>query len=374
MTDITAQDRQNTASRVQDAAPAAPRTSHVSPSARMTTDAATAPLTIAPSGMIRCRAQAGEMTIPVPGGIERVPVLTFPADADRGGAGHTTGFSVQTFVCGYVRISPNLAWGGEKCGIIKGSGLFAHGADRVWLPVCSFLVTTPRGRVLVDTAWDRGMSPLGVYDRKAQIASLGSWALYRINQGEVGPGRTIRERLAAQGLTPSDIDFVVISHLDCDHADGLPQMRGAGRIMIAEDEMRGATEHGPVNSVRFNPGWWDGLEDGIDLYRWNGTQGPAHRSYDLFGDGSVELINIPGHTKGLVATKITNPDGRYVLLFADGGYSSASWQRMIVSGIAENKDDQRRSLEWIRQQSLDPRCLASMASHDPAHVDRILRF
>jgi N-acyl homoserine lactone hydrolase len=336
------------------------------------------------TGMIRAQAKVTETVQPAAGGLEHIPVLTFESHGSSAqnktdhktaiSASRTTGFSVQTFVCGYVRISPNLAWGGEKCGIVKGSGFFARSSDRVWLPVCSFLVTTPRGRVLVDTAWDRSMSPLGIYDRHAQISSLGSWSLYRINQGMVGPGRTIRERLEALGMKPSDIDYVVISHLDCDHADGLPQMKGVGKVMIADDEMKGAKERGFVNGVRFYPGWWDGLRDEIDLYHWNGTLGPVHKSYDLFGDDSVQMVNIPGHTKGLVATKITNPDGNYVLLFADGGYSSASWQRMIVSGIAEDKAAQRRSLEWIRQQSLDPHCLASMASHDPAHIDRILRF
>lgn len=297
-------------------------------------------------------------------GVETVPVTT---------VGDGTGFSVQTFVCGNVCISPNLAWGGEHCNIIKGSGFFTSRANRVWLPVCSFLVETPHGRVLVDTAWNRNMSPFGVYDRRAQISSLGSWMLYRINQGVVGPNRTIRERLAAQGVEPRDLDYVVISHLDCDHANGLRMMKDAGKIMIADDEMRGATEHGIVNRVRFYPGWWNGLKN-VDLYHWNGTEGPAGKSYDLFGDGSVQLINIPGHTRGLVATKITNPDGKYVLLFADGGYSSKSWQDMIVSGIAVDKRAQRRSLEWIREQSLDPNCIASMASHDPAHVDNIIRF
>ncbi len=150
-------------------------------------------------------------------------------------------------------------------------------------------------------------------------------------------------------------------------------MDGVGRVLIADEEMRGAQRTDLTSRVRFYSGWWKGVRN-IDLYHWNGTEGPAGHSYDVYGDGSVRLINIPGHTTGLVATKITNPDGKFVLLFSDGGYSSKSWQDMIVSGIAVDKAAQRRSLEWIRQQSLDPDCLASMASHDPAHVDRILRF
>ena len=37
-----------------------------------------------------------------------------------------------------------------------------------------------------------------------------------------------------------------------------------------------------------------------------------------FVDGSVQLINLPGHCAELSAVKITGKDGRYVLLDADG--------------------------------------------------------
>lgn len=38
------------------------------------------------------------------------------------------------------------------------------------------------------------------------------------------------------------------------------------------------------------------------------------------------MVNIPGHCKGLCALKITNRDGKYVLLFSDGGYAKKSWE------------------------------------------------
>ncbi|CCI81866.1 MBL fold metallo-hydrolase [Lactobacillus hominis] len=35
---------------------------------------------------------------------------------------------------------------------------------------------------------------------------------------------TASEQLAKLGIKPSDIDYVIISHLDCDHANGLRQI------------------------------------------------------------------------------------------------------------------------------------------------------
>jgi hypothetical protein len=38
---------------------------------------------------------------------------------------------------------------------------------------------------------------------------------------------------------------------------------------------------------------------------------------------------------------------------------------MITSGIAAHKTLQKQSLAWIREQSLDPNCVESLANHDP---------
>ena len=68
--------------------------------------------------------------------------------------------------------------------------------------------------------------------------------------------------------------------------------------------------------------------------------------------------------EGLCALKIRNAEGKYVLLFADGGYATKSWRDMITSGITLDKTLQRQSLQWIREQSLSPDCIASLATHD----------
>lgn len=114
--------------------------------------------------------------------------------------------------------------------------------------------------------------------------------------------------------------------------------------------------------MRFKTQWWDQVN--LEGFDWNDNQGPFKRSCDLFGDGSVELINIPGHTDGLFAVKIKNSDGKFWLFVSDGGYGKKSWEQMITSGICVNKEEQKKSLRWIREQSLDPNCIEVMANHD----------
>ena len=81
------------------------------------------------------------------------------------------------------------------------------------------------------------------------------------------------------------------------------------------------------------------------------------------GDGSIELINIPGHSDGLFADKVKNKEGKYALLFSDGGSVTKSWQEMITSGIAANKSHQKISLKLVREQSFDKNCIISLANH-----------
>ena len=54
----------------------------------------------------------------------------------------------------------------------------------------------------------------------------------------------------------------------------------------------------------------------------------------------------------------------YVLLFSEGGYATKSWKEMITSGVSLDKEMQRKSLQWIREQSMDANCIESLATHD----------
>ncbi|MDY6296717.1 MAG: N-acyl homoserine lactonase family protein [Alloprevotella sp.] len=279
---------------------------------------------------------------------------------------------VHVLRTGEVRVSPYLPFGGDNCSLLKASGITTPKSEWIWLPVFSFYIEHPRGKFLFDTGWHRKMSPKGVYDKRSQIKSLGSWFLYQINQGRIARGEAIDEQLARLGVKPEDLDCVLLSHLDCDHANGLRQVAAAKRILVSRAEKEGTRRFNPQIWIRFQKRWWEGT--GIETFEWNGEEGPVRKSYDVLGDGSLQMINIPGHSEGLCALKITNAEGKYVLLFADGGYATKSWRDMITSGITLDKRLQRQSLQWIRQQSLSPDCVASLATHDTDVQPHVIEF
>ncbi len=260
---------------------------------------------------------------------------------------------------GQVRVSPYLPFGGDNCSLLKASGMTTPKKDWLWLPVSVYLIEHQKKLILVDTGWHRDMSPHGVYDKRAQIKSLGSHILYLVNQGLLPAGEAVNEQLETMGITPSDLDYVLLTHLDCDHANGLRALRDAKHIMCASEELECARRN---SFIRYQNKWWKNVN--LQTFKWNGTEGPVHKSFDLFEDGSVIMINIPGHCDGLCAVKIVNELGKYVLLFSDGGYATKSWKNMITSGISLDKKMQLNSLQWIREQSLHPDCIESLANHD----------
>lgn len=279
---------------------------------------------------------------------------------------------IQILATGLVQVSPYLPYNGTNAGKLKVFGFTVPKKDWVWLPVMCYLIEVPKATILVDTGWNRRISPRGEYDKQAQDIALGSSLLAMVNQGWLPEGQAIDEQLAAVGKSPSDLDYVVLTHLDCDHVSGLSQVSSAKHIMVSDTEMQAAGGGCMINRTRYRDIFWKDVP--LTLYQWNSDRGPFGRSYDLLGDHSVELINIPGHTEGMVAVKISNPDGKYVLLTSDGAYSSRSWKEMVLPGVSVNADEQLKSLKWIREQSLSPNCVASLATHDPEVKPGIIEF
>ena len=264
---------------------------------------------------------------------------------------------IHVLHCGEVCVSPYLPYGGENCSLIKAAGLTTKKQDRLWLPVSAYLIEHPKGKILVDTGWHREVSPNGVYDQQAQIHHMGH-ILYHVNQGKIAEGQAIHEQLARMNIQPQELDYVLLTHLDCDHASGVKQVKDARYILVAEDEVRCAKKHW----YRYASSMWKGVN--LTQFRFEDSGiGPVGKSYDLFDDGSVQLVSIPGHADGQFAVLIQNTESKFVLLFADGGYSSKSWQEMIRPGISLDPEKQMQSLAWIRDMSMSENCIESIANH-----------
>lgn len=239
--------------------------------------------------------------------------------------------------------------------------------NRIWLPVSAYLIEHGNYKILVDTGWHRDISPNGEYNRRAQAKHMGI-GHFLLNQGVLPRGESIVEQLAAINIAPEDLDFVIMTHLHTDHASGLKSVQSAKKILVSAEELRD-TEKYPI---RYAASMWSGVK--LEPFRFDDTGvGAVGKSLDLFGDGSIELINIPGHTSGLTAVKL-NSGGKFVLIFSDGGYAKKSWQDLIPPGTALDEELAFKSLQWIREMSLQENCIESLANHDPDVLPHEITF
>ncbi len=262
--------------------------------------------------------------------------------------------------CGEIRVSETVPYGNAISAVNTARQLAEPDKKRVTLPVFCFLIEHPHGLLLVDTGWCRDISPAGVYDAAAvkKVLPQHLAAFYRPT---LPAGEAIDEQLAARGLSPQDLDCVILTHLDPDHVAGLRQIVGAKRIVLPEDEYFWNCR--TVYKLRQPQELW--INEPIErLYYRGAADAPNRWAIDLFGDESVVLVNVPGHTDGQAAV-LLRQGGKFVLLTADAAFSPRNWKENITPGFGFDEQLQRKCLRWIAAKASEPGCAAVLCSHDP---------
>lgn len=263
----------------------------------------------------------------------------------------TATIKIHVLHTGLVKVDKALPFHGQFRNPLAFTGLFRSEVNQVILPVSSYLIEHPRGLILIDTGWNKTI-------RKSNWQELG--LQMQINQGYLPAGWAIDERLAKLGYQPSNLDYVLMSHLHCDHASGMKLIKDVKNILVSKPEWQSAN-HLPLVYL---PHEWQGVN--VKTYNYEQTKiGPFNETFDLFGDGSVIQIHTPGHSAGLTSTLIKGSNGKYVLLATDVGYAQESWENMITPGICVNRNQAITSLGWVKEIAKNPNCLTALANHDP---------
>ncbi|MFD1937856.1 MBL fold metallo-hydrolase [Nonomuraea mangrovi] len=122
---------------------------------------------------------------------------------------------------------------------------------------------------------------------------------------------TALRRLADLGHDPADVRHIVLTHLDVDHAGGLPDFPEAS-VHVMEAEHAAAMAEGP--SRRYRPAhWWHGpnwqlygADAGEEWFGFAGAQPLRGLSQDFL------LVPLGGHTAGHAAVAVRNGDGWFL--------------------------------------------------------------
>jgi glyoxylase-like metal-dependent hydrolase (beta-lactamase superfamily II) len=204
----------------------------------------------------------------------------------------------------------------------------ADRSETIDLPVHSALIRHKQGNVLFDT----GCHP-SVVDRAEE-----RWgSLTKVMKPVMGVHETLLPSLACVGLGPDDVDVVVNSHFHPDHC-GCNQFFGKATILAHAKEVEAAKASGAEAAGYLRAEW----DCGRSIETMSGEK-------DLFGDASVVLLPLPGHTPGSLGALLSlDRDGQFLL-----ASDAVSLRQHLDTGVAPrntwNVAAQLQSFEEIRR-------------------------
>jgi N-acyl homoserine lactone hydrolase len=179
---------------------------------------------------------------------------------------------------------------------------------------------------------------------------------------------TLAQFLAAQS---QPVSGVFLTHLHVDHVLGLPDLPHGAKVYVGPGE----TDVSSFNHL-FTRGVIDAaLAKAAPLQAWRfqpEANGPFEAAIDIFGDGSLWALWVPGHTPGSTAYLARTATGS-VLMVGDASHTAWGWSHDVEPGSFSH--DQPRSAESLKRlrafaaahPSLDVR-LGHQLAETPANV------
>jgi len=224
---------------------------------------------------------------------------------------------------------------------------------RIKIPVPAYLIQHPRGLVLFDTGMNVEVSD----GNCANYWGQGLCGAFTAIQGR---DEVIDRQLRNLGFTPDDVTHVVYSHFHLDHAGNI-KMFPKARHVVQKAELKTAWWPEKFQRAAYVLKDYDGTRD-YDFVQLEGD-------FDLFGDGSLLLLDTQGHTQGHQSLQVNLKNTGTVLLAADAVYTAEN-EAGVIPGITWNTNASMRAIDRLKQ-IRDATQGALWYSHDPAqHAER----
>ncbi|MCH8619716.1 MBL fold metallo-hydrolase [Undibacterium sp. TS12] len=183
-------------------------------------------------------------------------------------------------------------------------------------------------------------------------------------------------QLAARGIRPADISHIVISHMHADHIAGLRDFPKA-RFIVSRaeyDQARRMSRLGGLLHAFLPPLLPDDMADRLDFVE----DAPMRKlppelsmfdsGFDLFNDGSILALPLPGHSRGQMGVVFKRADHRLVFMAADACWSRQALVEnklptVFANRIFDHVGNYRRSFTLLREAAAHPEPALILPSH-----------
>lgn len=215
------------------------------------------------------------------------------------------------------------------CGWLTGAtaGFLVGEPGRLRVPVPSFLIDHPHGRVLFDS----GLHPAAQSDPAGRLGLAA-----RLFDVEFRPGEDVAARLEALEVGAHTIHYLINSHLHFDHTGGNATIPNA-QLVVQRPEWEAGHDADLMRKNFYDPKDYDA---GHDVLVVDGE-------HDVFGDGRVVCVPTYGHTPGHQSLRVRLDRGE-VVLTADACYLRRTLEEMHLPSVVYDPDAMRQSLRHLR--------------------------
>lgn len=216
--------------------------------------------------------------------------------------------------------------------------------------------------MLFDTGQDRASITDPIYFPTGIIG----FVYRRLAQFQILEQQTLSRLLTGQGFDPLKVSHVVVSHLHQDHIGGIAEFPNA-EILISKKEWDahlrpGALLEGYMKKHINLPGLkWKFLE-------FEPTNDPLLSGFknvvDIFNDGSLTILQTPGHTPGSISMLVRNTATSPVLLVGDLTYDAHNFNEHHIPGIG-HPNTLKQTTHSVNALKQTIPGLVLCAAHDP---------
>ncbi len=218
---------------------------------------------------------------------------------------------------------------------------------KISVPVPVYVIKHPRGLIVFDTGNNFATSD-------------GNCANYW-GQGLCGAFKTTQTRdeiidrqLKKLGYSTEDVKYVIYSHFHLDHVGNIKMFPKAKHV-VQKEELKAAWWPEKFQRAAYVVKDYDETRS-FDFMELTGD-------FDMFGDGSVVVLDTKGHTQGHQSLMVNLKKTGTVLISADAIYMADN-EKGVIPGITWNTNESMRSIDRLKN-IRDAKNGTLWYSHDP---------